>query len=99
VKTHWRSIGGIAKDEDLPKLRYMSDLVWGKWVDNNPDVKNLRVYVVHNILNAETTTIISRAMRNKLVPKLSVWPGTVFNKEKDLVEFQAIIGKFDIGIE
>ncbi|KZM22840.1 hypothetical protein ST47_g6020 [Ascochyta rabiei] len=92
VKTHWRSIGGTAKDEDLPKLRYMSDLVWGKWVENNDNVKNLRVYVVHNVLNTETTTIVSRAMRNKLVPKLDVWPGTAFDKEKDPVEFQAIIG-------
>ncbi|KAJ4355083.1 hypothetical protein N0V95_003246 [Ascochyta clinopodiicola] len=92
VKTHWRSIGGTAKDEDLPKLRYMSDLVWGKWVENNENLRNLRVYVVHNVLNTETTMIISRAMRNKFVSKLAVWPGTVFDKKKDPVEFQAIIG-------
>lgn len=95
VKTHWRSRGVPAKDEELPKLRYMSDLVWGKWVEGNTNVKNLRVYGVHNVLNTETTAIVSRAMRNKLVPKLAVWPGTSFDKDKDPVEFQALIGKLD----
>ncbi|XPS74992.1 hypothetical protein M3J09_007104 [Ascochyta lentis] len=92
AKDFWESIGGIAREDDLPKLRYMSDLVWGKWVGNNGNVKNLRVYVVHDVRNTETTMIVSRAMRNKAVPNLAVWPGTVFDKEKDPVEFQAIIG-------
>lgn len=70
----------------------MSDVVWGKWVEGNTNVKNLRVYVVHNVLNTETTTVVSRAMRNKLVSELFVWPGTVFDKDKDPVEFQALIG-------
>lgn len=95
VNSHWKSIlnGGKAKDEGLPVLRYMSDLVWGKWVEDNAKVKNLRVYAVHNVLNDETTAIVSRAMRNKLVPSLSAWPGTVFDKEKDPMELQALIGK------
>jgi hypothetical protein len=94
VKAHWKSIlnGGKAKDEDLPVLRYMSDLVWGKWVEDNANIKNLRIYAVHNVLNDETTAIVSRAMHNKLVSNLSAWPGTVFDKEKDLMEFQALIG-------
>ncbi|KAF1364864.1 hypothetical protein EJ07DRAFT_54177, partial [Lizonia empirigonia] len=92
VKTHWKSIGGTAKDEDLPKLRYMSDLVWGKWVEGNSNVKNIRVYAAHNVINTETTTIVSRAMRNKGVSKLAVWPGTVFDKDEDPVDFQAIMG-------
>ncbi|KAF3040887.1 hypothetical protein E8E12_003394 [Didymella heteroderae] len=92
VKTHWKSIGGTASPEDLPKLQYASDLMWGKWVDNNPNVKNLHYYVVHNILNDETSAIVPRAMRHKLASKLSIWPGTVFDKDKDKVEFQALIG-------
>jgi hypothetical protein len=68
--------------------------MWGKWVENNPKVKNLQYYVVHNILNYETSVIVPRAMRNKLAPSLSIWPGTVFDKDKDKVEFQALIGTF-----
>lgn len=93
VKTHWKSIGGTASPEDLPKLQYASDLMWGKWVENNPDVRNLQYYVVHNILNDETSAIVPRAMRNKLVSKLETWPGTIFEKDSDQVEFQALIGK------
>ena len=94
VNSHWKSIlnGGKANDEDLPKLRYMSDLVWGKWVDGNKDVRNLRVYAVNNVLNDETTAIVSRALHNKGVSSLSAWPGTVFDKVNDPEEFQALIG-------
>jgi hypothetical protein len=94
VSDHWQSIGGTATEEDLPKLRYMSDIVWGKWVEGNPNVKNLRVYGVNNILNTETTTIVSRALRNKNA-NLAVWPGTVFDKDKDPAEFQALLGRLD----
>lgn len=93
VKTHWKSIGGTASPEDLPKLQYASDLMWGKWVEDNANVKNLQYYVVHNILNDHTTVIVSRAMRNKLISELSVWPGVAFSKDKDETEFQALIGK------
>lgn len=92
IRTHWSSIGGTAKSEDLPALRYMSDLVWGKYVEGNPNVKNLHAYVVHNILNDETSAIVSRVLRNKQISKLSVWPGIVLDKDKDPVEFQATIG-------
>lgn len=74
-------------------MQYGSDLIWGKWVEGNTNVKNLRVYAVNNVLNDETTAIVSRAMRNKLVSNLAVWPGTVFDKDKDSVDFQALIGK------
>lgn len=93
VKTHWKSLGGTATPDELPKLQYGSDVMWGKWVEGNADVKELRVYGVYNVLNDETTALVSRALRNKLVSNLAVWPGTVFEKEKDGVEFQALIGR------
>lgn len=92
VKEHWKSIGGTATPDDLPKLQYGSDLMWGKWVEGNADVKNLRFYVAHDIVNDETSALVSRAMRNKLGANLAVWPGTTFEKDKDAVEFQALIG-------
>lgn len=69
--------------------------MWGKWVEGNPNVKNLQWYMAHNVINDETSEIVPRALRNKLVSKLSVWPGTLFDKKKDPVEFQALIGKSD----
>ena len=67
--------------------------MWGKWVEGNPNVKNLQWYLAHNVINDETSEIVPRALRNKLVPKLSLWPGTLFDKKKDPSEFQALIGK------
>lgn len=93
IGMHWKSLGGTATPEDLPKLQYGSDLIWGKWVHGNPDVKNLRVYAVYSVLNDETTALVSRALRNKGVDGLTTWPGAVFVKEQDEVEFQALIGK------
>lgn len=94
VQEHWISIGGIATPEELPKLQYASDLMWGKWVEGNADVKNIRYYVVHNVLNDETSALVSRAMRNKRGGNLAVWPGTTFEKDKDAEEFQALIGMY-----
>lgn len=66
--------------------------MWGKWVEGNPNVKNLQWYIAHNVVNDETSPIVTRALRKKL-SKLSLWPGTVFDKKKDVVEFQALIGE------
>lgn len=66
--------------------------MWGKWVEGNPSVRNLQLYMAHNVVNHETSPIVTPALHNKL-SKLSVWPGTVFEKEKYVVEFQALIGK------
>lgn len=93
VKTFWESIGGTASPEDLPALRYASDLMWGKWVEGNPNVKSLQWYMAHNVINEDTAMIVLRAQENKRVSRLSVWPGILFDKEKDPVEFQALIGK------
>lgn len=93
IGMHWRSLGRAAAPEDLPKLQYGSDLIWGKWVDGNPDVKNLQVYAVYSVLNDETTALVSRALRSKGVDGLTTWPGAVFDKEQDEVEFPALIGK------
>src|SRR5690242_2531317 len=82
VQEHWISIGGTATPDELPKLQYASDLMWGKWVEGNADVKNIRYYVVHNVLNDETSALVSRAMRNKRGGNLAVWPGTTFEKDK-----------------
>ncbi|KAJ4991273.1 hypothetical protein SVAN01_03171 [Stagonosporopsis vannaccii] len=92
AQEHWKPISGTIAPEELPKLQYGSDLMWGKWVEGNTDVKNLRFYVVNNIINDETSALVSRAMRNKLVRNLAVWPGTTFEKDMDAVEFQALIG-------
>ena len=94
VATHWRSIGGLTSPADLPQLQYASDLIWGKWVEENPDASKLRVYGVHNVLNDETSALVARALREKGANGLEVWPGAVFEKDQDGEAFRALIGKF-----
>ncbi|KAJ8113918.1 hypothetical protein OPT61_g4073 [Boeremia exigua] len=92
IKHHWKDVGGENDWEGLPSLQYGSDLMWGKWVEGNEDVKKLRVYAVHNVLNDETTALVSRAMSNKVLPNLITWPGAVFNAQTDPTSFQALLG-------
>ncbi|KAH6615114.1 hypothetical protein C7974DRAFT_59498 [Boeremia exigua] len=88
----WENVPGGTTPADLPKLQYSSDLIWGKWVQNNYGIKRLRVYMADNVINAETVAVVARALRDKKVTSLGVWPGTQFEKERDEEAFQAIIG-------
>ncbi len=62
-------------------------------------MKKLRVYAVHNVLNDETSALVSRALRNKGGTKLTVWPGTTFSAQTDAAEFQALLGKRFVSLK
>ncbi|KAF1837233.1 hypothetical protein BDW02DRAFT_519446, partial [Decorospora gaudefroyi] len=72
------SWGRRADPEELPDLRFCSDIYWSYWVRNNPNIKNLRVYVAHHVINDNTVLLVSRAFRLRGLNALSVWPGTSF---------------------
>ena len=83
------------KDE-LPELQSLSDMVWGGWYrgsqpanSKNPNVANIKYLISVQITNAETLSIIARAMKavNK---EISMWPGDVF--ETDTAEGRALLG-------
>jgi hypothetical protein len=87
-RDHW---GRNANPGELPALRYASEIYWGYWVRDNPNVKNLRVYGAYNIVNDDTVLLVARALRNSNQEKLTPWPGAVFDAVSD--EGKALIGK------
>ncbi|OAL50382.1 hypothetical protein IQ07DRAFT_509705 [Pyrenochaeta sp. DS3sAY3a] len=66
---------------ELPALHRLSDIYWGYWFRENPNVRNLRVYGGHYIINQKTVLLTARAFRNTGFRQLVKWPGTRFSAE------------------
>jgi hypothetical protein len=85
--------GGGTKEpnkDDLPQLRAFSDIIWGYWVRNNPNVKNIRYFFMLGISNDLTNQIIASCLRDANA-QLSEWPGTDFSTATD--QGHALLGK------
>ncbi|KAI4697456.1 uncharacterized protein J4E84_000586 [Alternaria hordeiaustralica] len=90
AKTIW---GGGTKEpnkDDLPQLRAFSDIIWGFWVRNNPNIKNIRYFFMIAISNEVTNQIIASCLRDRNT-ELSEWPGTDFSTTTD--QGHALLGK------
>ncbi|KAF1851022.1 uncharacterized protein K460DRAFT_271378 [Cucurbitaria berberidis CBS 394.84] len=83
---HWKR---KPERSELPELRSLSDVLWGFWNRENPNIKNIRYYGVNMVMNEDTNKLIARALRNKK-KKLSPWPGIAFSTDTD--EGKAILG-------
>lgn len=83
--------GRKASPDELPDLRYCSDIYWGYWVRGNPDVKNLRVYGAQNVVNDDTVLLAARALKEAKKEKLTAWPGDSFEATTDAGK--ALIGE------
>jgi hypothetical protein len=87
---------GNKKDPDLallPRLRALSDILWGFWVRDNPNVKNIRYFFMLGISNDQTQRLIASCLKNAK-KELSAWPGVSFNTDTD--EGHALLGTFYI---
>jgi hypothetical protein len=91
AKTIWGGGKTEPNKDDLPQLRAFSDILWGFWVRNNPNVKNIRYFFMIGISNDLTNQIIASCLHgaNK---ELSEWPGTDFSTATD--QGHALLGKF-----
>jgi hypothetical protein len=83
--------GRKAAPDELPQLRHLSDIYWGFWVRDNPDIKNLHVYAAHIVVNEITVSLMMRALQSVNKDRLSPWPGDTFDADSD--EGKALIGK------
>ena len=72
---------------DLPNLRSLSDLLWAGWVSGsspmgrpgNPNIAGLKYIFMVDVINGETLSVMKRALRNKGLEKVPVWPGVDFS--------------------
>jgi hypothetical protein len=90
---HWRR---APTDGELPALHYCADFYWQYW-RNNPNVKNLRIYGAHSVVNDNTVRLVSRAFKNLGLTALKRWPGVSFEAGTD--EFKALIGTYSTPAE
>ncbi|KAH7080614.1 hypothetical protein BKA63DRAFT_563290 [Paraphoma chrysanthemicola] len=77
AKWNWANDGPWTK-EDLPVLSHCSEIYWAYWARGNPNIRGLRIYGAHNVVNDATSKLVARAFRNKDVEKLTSWPGVEF---------------------
>ncbi|CAO2649457.1 Nn.00g068420.m01.CDS01 [Neocucurbitaria sp. VM-36] len=75
---------------ELPELRSLADVLWGFWNRDNPNLRNIRYYVVNMVANEEACELIARALKNKEKEKITPWPGITFGTDTD--EGKAILG-------
>lgn len=75
--------GRKANADELPDLRYCSDIFWGYWFRGNLNVKNLRVYGAQNIVNDITVLLAARALKETGQTGLIPWPGHIFDGTSD----------------
>jgi hypothetical protein len=87
TKWNWERLG---KPEELPGLRFCSDIFWAFWVRDNPSIKNFRLYGAHNVVNDEAVSVAARALTTNGHERLTPWPGVSFDITTP--EGQAIVG-------
>ena len=90
ANTIWYGNKKQAKLEELPELRAFSDILWGFWIRDNPNIKNINFFFMISIINEDSNRIIARCLRNAGT-KLGPWPGTSFSTDTD--EGHALLGK------
>ncbi|KAJ4993437.1 hypothetical protein SVAN01_00985 [Stagonosporopsis vannaccii] len=87
-------------DFELPRLRQISDLTWAFWNRAHKDsvgLKDINLFLVHQIVNQDTMRLIRMAMKSYKVPDgeqrhvfVPRWPGIEFFI--DTAEGQAMLG-------
>lgn len=77
------------KVDELPELRAMSDVMWGWWNRDNPNIRNIRYFWMQQIANEDTLQLIASALKNAK-KELRGWPGTTFDLNSK--EGQALLG-------
>lgn len=83
---------GNKKDPDpalLPRLRALSDVLWGYWNRDNPNITNIRYFFMLGISNELTNQIIASCLK-KVKKNLAEWPGATFMTNTD--EGVALLG-------
>jgi hypothetical protein len=73
-------------NEELPKLRALSDILRGYWNHDNANVRNIRIYGVNWVANIDTKQLLATALKGK---DLEVCPGASFST--DTPEGQALL--------
>jgi hypothetical protein len=73
----------------LPELRFLTDVSWGYWNRDNSNIRNINWYIIQQVENVDVGKLIARALKNKK-KTLSPWSGTSFSMDSD--EGHAILG-------
>jgi hypothetical protein len=68
------------QEDELPKVHYLSDILWDNWNKDNPKVANIRYFWVQGVSNLYTLDLMKTALQNmKKPPETLYWPGATFH--------------------
>lgn len=85
-----RQWGREPNSDELPKLKALSDILWGYWTRDNSNVKNIHYFWMMGVVNRDTNAILARALKN-VKKELVSWPGVTFNMDTE--EGRALLGR------
>jgi hypothetical protein len=83
-------------EDEWPLLRRGSDIMWSYWFRGNPNVKSLRMYSAHSVINKESNLLAPRAFMKTGLNHLNQWPGHTFDTATD--EGKALLSKPEIPV-
>jgi hypothetical protein len=81
-------------DAELPQLGGASDIIFGYWLRNNPNPKNLRYYIVNDVHNDATMPLIATIMKERGHDKVPKWPGVTLGMWER--EAEALLGMLSL---
>ncbi|KAJ4356279.1 uncharacterized protein N0V89_004310 [Didymosphaeria variabile] len=70
------------KQNELPKLRRLSDVFWGYWNRDNSNLANINYFWMMEIANEDTEKIIARTLHGA-EKRIRGWPGVTFDINSD----------------
>ena len=68
--------------DELPKLRHLSDIMWGAWNRDNGGVNKIKYFWVQGVGNNNTKAVIARALK-AAGKELDKWPGTTLEMKDE----------------
>ncbi|KAJ4986345.1 hypothetical protein SVAN01_08162 [Stagonosporopsis vannaccii] len=89
ASTLWHSGRRPADPFKLPQLRAFSDILWGYWARDNPNMRNVKYFFMLGISNDKTNALIASCLRDA-GKELQAWPGVSFETSTD--EGHALLG-------
>ncbi|RMZ69880.1 WD domain-containing [Pyrenophora seminiperda CCB06] len=77
-------------EDELPRVKRVSDIMTAYWLRDNPTPRNLKYYIASNVLNKQTVLLLSKILVDRGHSLVPYWPGLTVGMWEDAGE--ALLG-------
>jgi len=83
--------GQTPTEDELPRLKRVSEIMTAFWLRDNPDPKKLKHYLVYNVQNEQTMALIKKVVDDSGLRQVPYWPGVTVGMWQEAGE--ALLGE------